>query len=114
MRYIWSGNVRELQNVLERALMLAGGDRLNIVLPVQPQRSDELEHTIRFTPGRSLQEITDEVTQSLCEYVLRRSGGSRQGTARLLNMSRTALYRHMKRLRVTGDIETRNQVDERY
>ncbi|MGO9570426.1 MAG: sigma 54-interacting transcriptional regulator [Desulfomonilaceae bacterium] len=108
MRYSWPGNVRELRNVLERALMLACGDRLDIVLPVESQCSDDWEHTIRFTPGRSLQDVTDEVTHSLCEYVLRRSSGSRQETARLLEISRTALYRHMKRLRITNDNETGN------
>ena len=106
MRYSWPGNVRELRNVLERSLMLACGDRLDIVLPVESQYSDEWEHTIRFIPGRSLQDVTDEVTHSLCEYVLRRSGGSRQETAHLLDISRTALYRHMKRLRITSDNET--------
>jgi PAS domain S-box-containing protein len=108
MRYSWPGNVRELRNVLERALMLSRGDRLNLVLPLRRQGFDEWEHTIRFTPGRSLHDITDEVTRSLCEYVLKRSGGSRQEAARLLDISRTALYRHMKRLRVTSDFETQN------
>jgi PAS domain S-box-containing protein len=106
MRYSWPGNVRELRNVLERALMLSYGEHPNIMLPTLEKLSSEWVHNVRFTPGRSLHEITDEVTQSLCEYALRHCGGSRKEAARLLDISRGALYRYMKRLGIPRDNET--------
>jgi len=108
MRYNWPGNVRELRNVLERALMSACGDLLTIVLPSQDECSDAWSHNVLFTPGRTLHDITDEVTQSFCEYALQRSGGSRQEAARLLDISRTALYRYMKRWGTMRENETQD------
>jgi len=101
MRYSWPGNVRELRNVLERALMLASGDRLNLTLPSQEEGSQQWAHTVRFTPRRSLHDVVSEVARSLCEYALRSTGGNRKDAARLLRISRGALYRYMKRF---GDV----------
>jgi PAS domain S-box-containing protein len=106
MRYSWPGNVRELRNVLERAMMLPSGDRLNLMLPTQYERSDQWAHNVQFAPGQSLNEIVREITQSLCEYALRRSGGSKKDAARLLNISRGALYRYLKGFATARDYET--------
>ena len=108
MRYSWPGNVRELRNVLERSLMLASGDRLNLTLPSQEESSDQWAHTVRFTPRRSLHDVVSEVAQSLCEYALRSTGGSRKDAAQLLRISRGALYRYLKRFGDMRDFGTRD------
>jgi len=107
-RYTWPGNVRELRNVLERALMLSSGGRLNIMLPSREDFSDEWAHVVRFVPSRPLHEVLDEVTHALVDFALQYCRGSKKETARLLKISRGALYRYMTRLGITRDNGTHN------
>jgi PAS domain S-box-containing protein len=102
MNYAWPGNVRELRNVLERALMLSHGYSLNIMLPSHDERS----HKVSFGPGKTFQSVIDEVTQWLCEHALQRTGGSKKEAADLLDISRGALYRYMKRVGMPRDDDT--------
>jgi transcriptional regulator with GAF, ATPase, and Fis domain len=60
-RYSWPGNIRELRNVVERAMILARGRRLNIALPVVPgdttrNGSDRLTDVEKGHVSRVLQE----------------------------------------------------------
>ena len=40
-RYAWPGNIRELRNVVERAMIVAAGTRLTIVLPTSKTAAPE-------------------------------------------------------------------------
>ncbi len=97
-RYHWPGNVRELRNLIERAFMLWEGGPLNVFAPPGEQSPEGWSHTLRFAPGQNLRDVVDEAVESLCESVLRSSGGNIKRTAQILGISRAALYRYMKRL----------------
>ena len=87
----WRGNVRELANVLERALILAGDDRIDLAqLP-----SDVTEAT---PPGLGLQEAVDRSERVHIALVLRLCGGSRERAASELGVSPATLYRRLERL----------------
>ncbi len=104
MNYHWPGNVRELRNVLERSLMLADGKGIYLsgLGFSAPQREWSL--TINFPSDRTLNDITREMKSSLVNEALRRSGGSRQGAARLLGISRYSLKHYMNSLNLNwGD-----------
>jgi DNA-binding NtrC family response regulator len=105
-RYRWPGNVRELRNVLERAVMLWEGERLDLHLPLQEKPEDDWSYRLRFHSGRTLRDVTDEVTRSLCEEALRATGGNKKEAAQLLGISRAALYRTMERLGLMSVDET--------
>ncbi|HET8647172.1 MAG TPA: sigma 54-interacting transcriptional regulator, partial [Vicinamibacteria bacterium] len=85
--YPWPGNIRELGNALERALLLAGRGRL------------EREH---FTwlqpaaPARALAAPVDEADLARCEQAVREHGGNVESAARALGLSRATLYRRLK------------------
>jgi DNA-binding NtrC family response regulator len=85
LNYPWSGNVRELRNVLQRAALLAGDapiDAAALNLPaVLPARSDE--------------PVLDRAT---IDRVLAENGQIVAQAARQLGMSRQALYRRMEKL----------------
>jgi PAS domain S-box-containing protein len=104
MNYSWPGNVRELRNVLERALMLSQGGNLNIQLP----SIDEPSHRVYFGQGKTFQGIIDEITRWLCECALQRSGGNKKDAADLLDISRGALYRYMRRVGISRDNDTQS------
>ncbi len=111
--YRWPGNVRELRNVLERALMTSEGPDLKVSLPHDVPRSNDLPFAFSSTQGRNLHEVTDMVTQHLCTEALRQCKGNRVEASRMLGISRTALYRLMKRFHLLREYETDKKRNER-
>ena len=91
-RYSWPGNIRELQNFIERSVILADGAVLNGSLPQLPSTS-ELSAPVTF----------DEASRSHILQTLRETGGvvgGPNGAASRLGMKRTTLVAKMKRLGV--------------
>jgi DNA-binding NtrC family response regulator len=98
-RYSWPGNARELENVIERALILCDAD---LVLP------EHLPLGLRLAPGLST-DGADGARPTLAEaekryirQVLEECGGHRQQAARVLGISERNLYRKLKELKVPG------------
>jgi two-component system, NtrC family, response regulator AtoC len=105
--YDWPGNVRELRNVLERALMLSDGQGIYMSTLGLGKVSQDWSYTVSFPSDRSLNDVTREMKTNLVNEALRRSGGSRQGAARLLGISRYSLKHYMNALDIhwNGDDE---------
>lgn len=104
--YDWPGNVRELRNVLERALMVWQGGPLDLNLPARgvPQHPDT--PATWLSNGKTLREALDDLALQMCEQALELSGGNKKEAARLLGISRAALYRQLERLGITSTDET--------
>ncbi|MCD6342189.1 MAG: sigma-54-dependent Fis family transcriptional regulator [Spirochaetaceae bacterium] len=91
----WPGNIRELKNCLERAVIFCEGKSIGLSdLPKQYTEA-VLERTIT---GTVLVEATDNLTRELIQDALDRSGGQRQLAAEILNIHRKTLYNKMKKL----------------
>jgi two-component system response regulator AtoC len=102
-KYDWPGNVRELRNVLERALILSHGEKTSLSLLGLPQvehsvDEDKASFSLFFPSDKSLNEITQDLKRFLVNEALQRSGGSRQGAAKLLGISRYSLKHYVKSL----------------
>jgi|GEM_PF-177158 len=105
LKYHWPGNVRELRNVLERGLMLWDGVNPDFPLPSLIPGQTEWSRQVTFpTPGRSLRDITDEITKALCVEALQRCKGNKRDAARLLGIARDSLYRYMKEFGIESEI----------
>jgi DNA-binding NtrC family response regulator len=105
MNYGWPGNVRELRNALERALMLSGGKGIfPAAIGVTPADRD-WSFSTGFPDGRSLNDLAKDLKRALVNEALRRSGGSRQGAAKLLGISRYSLKHYMNSLGLGWDDE---------
>ncbi|MEW6140617.1 MAG: sigma 54-interacting transcriptional regulator [Thermodesulfobacteriota bacterium] len=96
-RYLWPGNLRELRNVLERALMLWDREDFKLTIPGLDKSRERREETKARPVDRGLREVTDEITRDLCAEALRLSRGNRREAARMLKISRNSLYRYLKR-----------------
>ncbi|HEV8041205.1 MAG TPA: sigma 54-interacting transcriptional regulator [Bryobacteraceae bacterium] len=91
-RYSWPGNIRELQNFIERSVILADDAVLNGALPQLPCPS-ELSAPVTM----------DEASRSHILQILHETGGvvgGPNGAASRLGMKRTTLIAKMKRLGV--------------
>lgn len=98
--YPWPGNIRELKNVLERALMLTpAGATLRQAHFASLQNNHLPHYRDNSATARSIQEV-----ESLhIRTVLNQVGGDVTSAARILNISRATLYRRLKELREGGE-----------
>jgi DNA-binding NtrC family response regulator len=95
--YSWPGNIRELQNVVERAVLLGKGE---LITPADLPRDIAGGSTIRITRGghRTLKEALEEPERQIILEVLEAHAWNRNATADALGVNRTTLYKKMKRL----------------
>lgn len=97
MSYHWPGNIRELRNVLEKGLILWQSGKLKLSVPPANSQADDWSFRISLPPGRTLRELSRELTRTICLEAIRRNGGNRTAAARSLGLSRDSLYRHLRR-----------------
>jgi DNA-binding NtrC family response regulator len=98
----WPGNVRQLENAIERALALLGG-RSTIELNDLPPEIQETQ--VSLTPsldfpetGVNLPDLVEQIERDLIQRALSRTGGNKAAAAGLLHLKRTTLVEKMKRL----------------
>jgi DNA-binding NtrC family response regulator len=88
-KYAWPGNIRELQHAVERAVILTEGKVIE---------SAELLVSVGRTPKKESAPMTmDEMEKQFILESLQQHDGNVTNTARTLGMTRTALYRRMKK-----------------
>jgi len=100
-RYEWRGNVRELENVLERSLILCRGDLLDLRDLPDHMLSSSLPP---LPPHKaSLQESPLETAErNALEETLRKYAGHRERTAQALGISRRTLQYRLKKYGLTS------------
>jgi DNA-binding NtrC family response regulator len=94
----WRGNVRELRNVMERALILCASDPIQAVdleaaLPERPRAAGAA-----IPQSGALRELVDAYEREVIRERLRVSGGTVASAARSLGLERSHLYKKCKQL----------------
>jgi two-component system response regulator HydG len=100
MRYDWQGNIRELENVIERAVLLCRSEYItpkDLPPPLQGEEIGE-QPIISIPPGMTLEQVEKEaIIQTLEE-----TGGNRTQTAQILGISRKTLQNKLKEYGLEG------------
>lgn len=98
--YGWEGNIRELDNVMQRALILASGDEIapeHLLLPVKAAKIAS-DPCLEDEPERSVLDIKEVEKQHILD-TLRAVGGVRKLAAERLNMSERTLRHKLQQYR---------------
>src|SRR5437762_311416 len=103
MAYHWPGNVRQLENAIERAVAFSSTrSQIDVAqLPVEVQQSQEAALAAPVTlpeEGLDLDVFMAGVERELIQRSLERTGGNKGQAARLLNLKRTTLVEKLKRM----------------
>jgi formate hydrogenlyase transcriptional activator len=95
--HVWRGNVRELANFIERAVILTRGDELDV--PISELRSCPTLCVVAAPPSTLRQAESSVITEALRAASGRIAG--KGGAAERLGLKRTTLQNKMRRLNIT-------------
>jgi DNA-binding NtrC family response regulator len=103
MAYQWPGNVRQLENVVERALAFNHGRSQLDVQDLPPEIQNQpapVDSSQAWFPdgGLDFERYIEDVELSLIRRSLERTQGNKRQAAKLLNLKRTTLIEKLKRL----------------
>ncbi|MGO9412151.1 MAG: sigma-54-dependent transcriptional regulator [Spirochaetia bacterium] len=91
--YSWPGNVRQLRNSIESAVVLCKGSMITLEdLPPNVRGDTGVDDYLRVPVGASLAEVEKEVIRS----TLGREGGNKSRTAEILGIGRKTLHRKIE------------------
>lgn len=96
MNHEWKGEIRELENVIERAVIFCNDDFITVKnLPVQFQSDTE---TSDYSPSGSLDESVKRFEKEIITRALEANDFNKEKTAETLQVGLSTLYRKMKEL----------------
>ena len=110
LRYDWPGNVRQLRNEIERALVYAGSEPAPMIdyddlspaileaAEQAPRPAPNAAHDRILSPDYHLDDLLADTEKALIERVLSETGGQVSAAAGMLGLTRQGLYKKMKRL----------------
>lgn len=125
VNYPWPGNVRELENLVQRLVVLHGGETVDLNdLPAKyaahavqsKQRASATDEKLdNLAPialhdalwngdGINFNDLVDGLERQLINQALARTGGNKKEAARLLNLKRTTLIEKIKKKELDPDV----------
>ena len=94
----WKGNVRELNNVVERLMLFWDGSRISAAQAGKCLRPAAAEPNGLLDTSRTLKSATNEFESEYIRKVIAESGGNMSEASSRLGLTRTYLYEKMKTL----------------
>jgi len=105
--YPWPGNIRELENVLERMVIVKGSGLLTVAdlpatirTPRNPTPASGTEIPELPKDGTDLRAMLEAVEDRMIGEALERTGGNKNRAAELLGLNRTTLVEKLRRKRI--------------
>ena len=94
--YSWPGNIRQLENVIERAINLLDSD-----LCIMPKHLPEkiIKNKIKkySLENNYLKDVVETIEKDLIMECIKKTGGNKKETAKELGLSRAGLYKKLNR-----------------
>ncbi len=106
LKYTWKGNVRELENAIERAVILSSGDVLQLrmlplaILQYTEQREQSEQEIYKAGHPQNISAFApslDDAQRDLIERTLAETNDNKSETARRLGITRATLHNKLKK-----------------
>lgn len=96
LSYSWPGNIRELRNVIERAVALTRYDKITI--EDLPEKINNFQCGTVFIGGLDPSELVsmEEIERRYITHVIEAAGGNQTQAARILGLDRKTIYRKLR------------------
>lgn len=99
--YSWPGNIREMRNVIRRAVLLTKGDAMiTSTLPQELVTSETTVSSFSAYAGDNLKEAIDKIEFEKIKTVLEKVRYNKTKAAQLLNIDRKTLYNKLKQYNI--------------
>ena len=99
-KHAWSGNVRELRNLVERVIILSDGSKENIELlvneSIESKNTNESDSILDF--NSPLKTAREQFEKEYLMHQLKKNGSNISKTAESIGMERSALHRKLTSL----------------
>ncbi len=112
LSYAWPGNIRELENLIERLAILTDANSIYIndlpeYLSIGGERSCSTINTFTEIPdsGIDFNKLVDDFETRLIASAMEKTAGNKKAAAKLLNLNRTTLVEKIKKKGLVGSIE---------
>lgn len=101
IRYDYPGNVRELENIMERAIVITRGTVLSVEdLPFQECPGPSTDHGVDRAPAGSLQSAVELLELRMIEDAMKKTASNQSQAARLLGLSERMLRYKLKKYKL--------------
>ena len=96
--HAWPGNIRELRNVVHRALLLRRGPMIDAPdITFDQEVNKEANVAVpEVTPGITLEQMLEKVERQIVEAALRKYEGNKERVAKELGVARSTLFKRLK------------------
>jgi two-component system NtrC family response regulator len=100
--YPWPGNIRELENVLERAVVLSNGEQITLSdIPEEIKGSKApLELNSLIPPPMPLPQLLDKIEEELVKWALKRCNNVQAHAANLLGITKSLMQHKLKKYNI--------------
>lgn len=105
-RHTWPGNIRELENLIERLVIMRGNGVITVAdLPPALRAIRDSSPSVPVVPdlpdeGTDLRAMLEQVEERMIAEALERTGGNKNRAAELLGLNRTTLVEKLRRRRI--------------
>ncbi len=94
--YNWPGNIRQLENVIERAINMLDADLC--IMPKHLPEKITANKIKKYSLGNNyLKDVVETVEKDLIMECIKKTGGNKKETAKILGLSRAGLYKKLNR-----------------
>ncbi|PWB68863.1 Fis family transcriptional regulator [candidate division GN15 bacterium] len=98
MSHVWQGNVRELENTIERAILLNRSDTLDAA--DFPEKLSRPEPVQLVNAGNPSTPTLESIEKAYIQFVLAQTQGKKSEAARILGIDSSTLYRKIERYKL--------------
>ncbi len=109
--YTWSGNIRELENNIQRAIVIARDTIINVETEVKDEKVESYSSFFQqiVNTGLSLRSVIEDIEKNFILQALKITKWNRTETAKLLKIHRRLLYSKIKEYRLGTFVDSKNE-----